>query len=168
MYLSVESICINFNKNSLNIWGQVEERCTCNRVRNSCIACVAVGPTYRERHFSITYNWNIFKNVKLYLTKIFSKNRNVSCSLACFVKKFTMFSEENYSISIMLCGFLLLTTSKKQMIPLFTYASFCSLRLPFQQHKLCFTKYISVLICMFFHKPQIYYKCLKLIALHNV
>lgn len=48
IYLSVESIWISLSKNSLNIWGHVEERCTCNRVRNSCIACVAVGPTWKE------------------------------------------------------------------------------------------------------------------------
>lgn len=48
VYLSVESIWISLSKNSLNIWGHVEERCTCNRVRNSCIACVAVGPTWRK------------------------------------------------------------------------------------------------------------------------
>lgn len=47
-YLSVESIWISFSKNSLNIWGHVEERWTCSRVRNSCIACVAVGPTWGE------------------------------------------------------------------------------------------------------------------------
>lgn len=51
IYLSVESIWISLSKNSLNIWGHVEERCTCNRVRNSCIACVAVGPTWKEMKF---------------------------------------------------------------------------------------------------------------------
>lgn len=48
IYLSVESIWISLSKNSLNIWGHVEERCTYNRSENSCIACVAVGPTWRK------------------------------------------------------------------------------------------------------------------------
>ena len=45
-YLSVARMCMSLSRNSLNMWGQVEERCTWRRVRNSCMACVAVGPTW--------------------------------------------------------------------------------------------------------------------------
>lgn len=48
-YLSVDRMCMSLSRNSLNIWGQVEDRCTCSLVRNSCIACVAVGPTCRHQ-----------------------------------------------------------------------------------------------------------------------
>lgn len=45
IYLSVDRMCNNLSRNSLNICGHVEDRCTCNLVKNSCKACVAVGPT---------------------------------------------------------------------------------------------------------------------------
>lgn len=49
IYLSVDRMCNSLSRNSLNICGHVEDRCTCNLVKNSCKACVAVGPTWKER-----------------------------------------------------------------------------------------------------------------------
>lgn len=48
-YLSVDKMCNSLSRNSLNIWGHVEDRCTCNLVKNSCKACVAVGPTWTKQ-----------------------------------------------------------------------------------------------------------------------